>query len=282
MASQGKWVVQVTSGAVRYADASEHAADSSFEASLNALRERRKAMGVAGPLGMVTVAAVLAALVAKLPLWVAALLLILGGAATWFARARDFERRMAVVQYELDRNVTDAWARVVKAAKSLDACSGKWRLVPATIGGGLDRSGLQVRFSAPAFLQTNVQSFSLHFGGQVMHFFPDRVLVYEESNARAISYRQLRVVASTVQVPEDNTPPDDAKVVGRTWRHVDANGQRDANHPVNRELPLCEYGQLEFTGPGSLHETVQCSRIGAAHEFAHVLATLASLVPDSA
>ncbi|MBC5768081.1 hypothetical protein [Ramlibacter albus] len=276
-----KWVVQVNSGAVRYANGTQPG-DSSFQDSLKVLRDKRRALGLAKPVGVIAAMAVLAALALKWPLWIVGLMVVAGGAATWFAHEHDLARRTAVMQYELDRNVRDAYARLVTAAKAIAACNGLWQLVPATIGGGKERAGLSMHFSAPEFLVTNVDSFSIAWSGHTMHFFPDRVLVYEAANAHAISYRQLTAVCRTIQVAEENTPPDDAKVVGQKWRHANPDGTRDTNHPVNRELPLCEYGEIEFKATDGLHETLQCSRLGAAHEFAHALRTVASLVPDSA
>jgi hypothetical protein len=281
MAGPVRWEVQVQSGAVRYANA-DRPGDSSFSESLNALRERRRAFGFTRPLAAATVLAVAGAMAARLPLWVAALLALAGAAATYYARERDAERRTAVMKYELDRNVKDAYARLLAAGKALGACTAMWQLVPASIGGGTERSPLRMHFTAPPFLVTNVETFAIDWGSHTMHFFPDRVLLYEAANARAISYRQLQAECRTLQIADENTPPDDAKIVGRTWRHVGPDGQPDPNHPINRELPLVEYGEVAFTGPDGLRETLQCSRLGAAHEFANALRTQASLVPDSA
>lgn len=281
MAGPVKWVVQVNSGDVRYADGNQ-AGKLSFHDTLKTLREKRRAFGMARPVGAITAVAVLAAFALKWPLWLIALLAVTGAMATWLVHERDGARRMAIMLFEMDRNVKDAFGRLVKSGRLLAECSGRWHVVPATIGGGTDRSPLGIHFTAPPFLVTNVETFAIDWGGHTMHFFPDRVLVYEAANARAISYRQLQTKSRTVQIADENTPPDDAKVVGRTWRHALPDGKPDPNHPINRELPICEYGEVEFTGPDGLHEVVQFSRLGAAHEFTHALRTLASLVPDSA
>lgn len=281
MAGPVKWVVQVNSGDVRYADGNQ-SAQLSFQDTLKTLREKRRALGLAKPVGAIATIGVLAALSLQWPPWLTALVAASGGMATWLAHRRDRARRMAIMLYEMDRNVNDAFSRVVKSGRSLAGCSGRWHVVPAAIGGGTDRGTLGIHFSAPPFLVTNVETFAIDWGGHTMHFFPDRVLVYEAANARAISYRQLQVRSRTILVAEENTPPDDAKVVGRTWRHALPDGKPDPNHPINRELPLCEYGEIEFIGPEGLREVVQFSRLGAAHEFSKALRTLASLVPDSA
>jgi hypothetical protein len=281
MAGPVKWVVQVNSGDVRYADG-DQAGKLSFQDTLKTLREKRRAFGLARPVAAITAVGVLAALAIQWPIWLTALLAVTGGMATWLVHERDQAHRMAIMLYEMDRNVKDAFSRLVRSGRSLAECSGRWHVVPATIGGGTDRTALSMHFAAPPFLVTNVETFAFDWGGHTMHFFPDRVLVYEAANARAISYRQLKTLSRTIALADENTPPDDAKIVGRTWRHALPDGKPDPEHPINRELPLCEYGEIEFTGPDGLHEVVQFSRLGAAHEFTHALRTVASLVPDSA
>ncbi|NRQ32382.1 hypothetical protein HII36_11100 [Nonomuraea sp. NN258] len=85
-----------------------------------------------------------------------------------------------------------------------------------------------------------------------LYFCPDRILSRSRGGVWAERrYRELRVAHGTVRMIEDMTPPQDARIVGRTWEHVTVRGGPDRRFKSNRELPIVEYGELVITAGGA-------------------------------
>src|SRR5262249_54596000 len=62
--------------------------------------------------------------------------------------------------------------------------------------------------------------------------------------------------------------PSDAEIVGTTWRYVNKSGGPDRRFNGNSQLPICRYGELDFTSASGLNEKYECSQANAASTFA--------------
>lgn len=78
---------------------------------------------------------------------------------------------------------------------------------------------------------------------QTLHFFPDRLPVYDQGGVGAVAYRDLRLEPSQTNFIEDGGVPPDAVVVDYTWRYVNRKSGPDRRFNNNPRLPICQYGQ---------------------------------------
>ena len=65
--------------------------------------------------------------------------------------------------------------------------------------------------------------------------------------------------ANTTRFIESDTVPHDAKVVDRTWRFVNKNGDPDRRFNNNHEIPVCLYGELALGTETGLTEILHIS-----------------------
>ncbi|MXF24237.1 hypothetical protein FQ029_26695, partial [Escherichia coli] len=72
----------------------------------------------------------------------------------------------------------------------------------------------------PPFVKTNIETIAIKVGRQTLHFFPDRVLVFDPDGVGAVGYNQLFVNVADSRFIESEGVPGDAIVVGRTWKYV--------------------------------------------------------------
>lgn len=113
-----------------------------------------------------------------------------------------------------------------------------------------------------------------------MYFFPDRVLVYDKDGVGAVNYKDLRVkVDSTRFVEEPGSVPQDADVVGQTWRYVNKSGGPDRRFKDNSELPICLYEEIVLSSQTGLNEVLQLSRCGGGDDFAKAVSSLVKEMP---
>ena len=106
---------------------------------------------------------------------------------------------------------------------------------------------------------------------------PDRVLVFDTAGVGAISYDVLELEVTETQFVEEEAVPQDATVVGQTWKYVNKKGGPDRRFKDNREIPICAYEQLHFSSTTGLNEILQISRRGVAGGFRTALMSIREL-----
>ena len=153
------------------------------------------------------------------------------------------------------------WMSLNKNQKFWQAVS-ESRLDKKTSGGasrGVNRISAQAISKLPFFVETNVQPFGLELREQEVYFLPDKVLVVSKTNVGAISYSDVDMEFCTTRFVEMDPVPKDAKVVYQTWLKVNKNGTPDKRFKNNRQVPVCEYGQILVKSSTGLHIELMCS-----------------------
>jgi hypothetical protein len=104
---------------------------------------------------------------------------------------------------------------------------------------------------------------------------PDRVLVFDGRAVGAVGYDQLSVNIAPTKFIEEEVVPNDAEVVGSTWKYVNKKGGPDRLFKDNRELPILLYGEAHLTSQTGLNEMIQVSNAKAVEHFAAGVKALA-------
>lgn len=192
--------------------------------------------------------------------------------------------------YDFDPEIEEAYGRLHRCATSLAGCAGTWhieaegrvldRKYHAGASSIVRRKPTFIRKAEPPYLKTNIETIAIGVGRQTLHFFPDRVLVYDKNGVGAVNYQDLRIEVQPGRFIEDGSVPHDAKVVDRTWRYVNKSGGPDRRFKDNSELPICLYEQISLSSYSGLNEVVQVSRCGVAEDFAGVITMLGSKIPQ--
>lgn len=225
------------------------------------------------------------------PTWVTGAILLAGVALTLIAHSRDVLRKTTVVFYDLEAELEAAYERLHAAGGALAACASKWHVAAtgqvhdrryhAGAGQLVNRKATTIQRGAPPHhLKTNVETIAVGIGKQTLHFFPDRVLIYEPSGVGAVGYRQLRASWNTSRFVEAEALPSDAQVIDRTWRYVNKNGTPDRRFKGNTELPVCLYGEIAFSSDTGLNELIQLSKAVVIAEFVAAIEQLSRLTPE--
>jgi len=94
---------------------------------------------------------------------------------------------------------------------------------------------------------------SISVGRQTLHFFPDRILVFNRDGVGSIGYDALEVDVQETRFIETEGVPSDCKVVGQTWTYVNKKGGPDKRFKNNRELPIALYEQIAFQSTSGLN-----------------------------
>ncbi|UNW14337.1 hypothetical protein MP631_18590 [Xanthomonas phaseoli pv. phaseoli] len=131
--------------------------------------------------------------------------------------AKDQLRKSAVVLYDLDSSMEEALNRLYEGANHLASASAAWHVSSsarvhdskyhAGAGHVIARASTRFTYSPPPFVRTNVRTVAVNVGTQTLHFFPDRVLIYDKDGVGAVSYPELRVNVSATNFVEEGGVP---------------------------------------------------------------------------
>lgn len=223
------------------------------------------------------------------PTWLLSVLLVAGTVGTYVAHGRDALEKTVVLFYDFDSDMEAAYAQLHSAASQLANCAAAWhieasgkvhdRKYHAGASNLVRRKSTSIQKAEPPYVKTNIETIAVGVGRQSLHFFPDRVLVYDVNGVGAVGYPELRVDVSATRFIESDSVPRDAEVVDRTWKYVNKSGGPDRRFKDNKELPVCRYEEIALSSQSGLNEVLQLSRCGSGSDFAKAISLLGKTMP---
>jgi hypothetical protein len=263
--------------------------DSSSRELLNELN-RKRAKARLWPIVAIASAVVLGAGVSSnWPAWLLALSVLVGAAGVYAAHTRDALGKTVVLFYDFDPDMEAAYAQLHAAASQLANCAATWhieasgkvhdRKYHAGASDLVRRKSTSIRKAEPPYVKTNIETVAVGVGRQTLHFFPDRVLVYDQNGVGAIGYQELRIDVGATRFVENESVPRDAEVIDRTWKYVNRSGGPDKRFKDNKELPVCRYEKITLSSQSGLNEVLQLSRCGFGRSLADAISLLGKKLP---
>lgn len=252
--------------------------DSSSRELLDELSQKSKSVRLWPFALVVSSILILSGLFYAWPKWLLIPIAILSVVGIYAAYVRDLLSKTVVVFYEFDSDLEKHYESLHSAATALASASAIWhieasgrvrdRKYHAGASSLVRRKSTFVRRAMPPYVKTNVETVAIGVGQQVLHFFPDRVLIYDSKGVGAVSYQELIVQVNQTRFIEDASVPRDAKIVGRTWKYVNKSGRPDKRFKDNREIPICLYEEIALSSSTGLNELLNVSVCGVGAAFA--------------
>ncbi len=264
--------------------------DSSSRELLHELNQKQKTIRLWPIVAAASVVVLIVGSSLGWPNWLLILLLLAAIAGTYVAHSRDALAKTVVLFYAFDPDMESAYGQLHSCAGKLADCAAAWhieaegkvldRKYHAGASNLVRRKQTFVRKAEPPYVKTNIETIAIGVGRQTLHFFPDRVLVYDRNGVGAVGYQELRVSVGTTRFIESDSVPSDAKVVDKTWKYVNKSGGPDRRFKDNRELPVCLYEEISLSSHTGLNELLQISQCGFGESFAETIALLGKKIPN--
>jgi hypothetical protein len=264
-------------------------ADSSSQELLSELNQKRNKMRLWPIAATVSVLIFFAGLSSAWPNWLLLATLVAGLALTYVAFSHDTLAKTVVLFYDFDPEMEEAYGQLHSAAEKIAGCAAAWhieaqgdvydRKYHAGASSLVRRKKTFVRKAEPPYVKSNIETIAMGVGRQTLHFFPDRVLIYDSNGVGAVGYQELGINVRPSRFIENGALPRDAKVVDRTWKYVNKSGEADRRFKDNRELPICLYDEISLSSQTGLNEVLQISRCEIAGAFAEAISALARRIP---
>ncbi|MCC6300845.1 MAG: DUF4236 domain-containing protein [Anaerolineales bacterium] len=199
----------------------------------------------------------------------------------WGTNEQEKVARITTLQYNFDEDTKSAFLDLQKAFKELSKSVRIWRVTSrestwdwkrnAGASSLITRERIAVRISNPPFLQTQFKVYCFSLGSMELFFLPDQLFVFENGRYGAVSYDMLEVDTYPTWYREGYGPPNDSRILEYTWQYVRKDGGPDGRFSNNRQIPIVEYGQIEFSSPTGMNLHFQISNLELAQQFGHVL-----------
>ncbi|OVU19168.1 hypothetical protein BMD95_13450 [Klebsiella pneumoniae] len=170
--------------------------DSSSGELLKELNNKRKKLQIWPLVMCLSIALLLYGFSQAWPEWCLAIGFIVGVAISVFAYMYDQLRKTTVLFYDFDDQMMACYQQLHDSGAKLASCSKVWHIEAsgavydpkyhAGAGNLLRRKVTSVSKSKPPFVKTNIETIAINVGRQTLHFFPDRVLVYDREGVGAV------------------------------------------------------------------------------------------------
>ena len=175
-----------------------------------------------------------------------ALVLLLLALPGWaIGRWLDSWRRTAVVFYDLEEPLLQAYRAMIERFDALGDCRGKWQIAPGDPP-EIRRRPVLLDRALPEVLRSNVVPPVFHLSGKRVYLLPDAVLVESGKRIASLGYGELRLARYSATVTEEGALPGDGESAGAgRWR----------------------YDVMHLSGTGALDELIEFSRTGLVRAF---------------
>ncbi|MBV9504798.1 MAG: DUF4236 domain-containing protein [Acidobacteriia bacterium] len=194
---------------------------------------------------------------------------------------KNSETRMSRLFYELSEAEAQKYSIVQQALAHLAEAHQIWRVQAdsptwdwkrnAGASSLVRRVSSKVGPSNPPRVQTNVETVAIDLGRMRLYFMPDLILYWDHGTFGAISYDDFRVEQGSTRFIEEGHVPNDAAIVGKTWRYVRRDGGPDRRFNNNRQLPIAQYGTLALRSSLGLNIHLQVSSLDMSAAFTNCL-----------
>ena len=203
--------------------------------------------------------------------------LIAFATAAWIER----RRRTVVLMYDLDDAAAARFERLRQGLQAVAASDsvqgvklkvthGDWKR-HAGATEAIDFDSARFCAGTPPYVETNISMVSLQTQGKSLYFLPDRLLVRERRRFAAISYDRVVVETALRRFIWSGRLPNDAEVVGQSWRYVRRDGGPDRRFSNNRQLPVVRVAYLSLESGEGLRILLQVTRANPCIELASLL-----------
>lgn len=140
--------------------------------------------------------------------------------------------------------------------------------------GSVSMSKVSLRNGFPGKIHSNFDGSFFQFSDTIIYLLPDKIVIFGYGKLLEKSYPSIDIRTKTVRFHEETRVPNDAEVVGETWKYVTRGGGPDKRFKDNRKIPICRYEYL-YIELESLKKCILISKFGSGQEFGNQLLTYA-------
>lgn len=195
-------------------------------------------------------------------------------------RLEEWEENTKIkIEFNAGEHAQYVYGEVVKGFEALRQCSRIWDVTSES-----DVDQFRDRSTASRYLYRKPVKFDfvsndlIQFDGKAMRFknvngddiliYPGIALIPRADGVFAlVDLRELNITGGGTRFIESDAVPSDSEIVDYTWFKANKDGSPDRRFSSNYQIPICRYGELNFTSPNGINEQYQLSQSKPANYF---------------
>lgn len=195
----------------------------------------------------------------------------------------QFEKCLVNIDINIDQNIENQFNTLTNRYRELSTCSKIWDLISSS-----SQNSRIARSNADASVQRQLITFGsnhiniiqsrfrpLYFAnanGGDLYFYPGFIFYFENDLRFAlIDFRDLELTLTNLQFIEQEAVPADTTIIKQTWAKANLDGSPDRRFKNNFQIPVCQYGRIDFKTHGGLNESFMFSNYEKTRTFANSL-----------
>lgn len=179
---------------------------------------------------------------------------------TYAIYREDVKRKTTPLFYEFSDDYSEnKFNNSIASFSKLAKTKNLWRLKSkVTVGdwkrnagsnSALIRHHAQIGKHNPNLLKTNVEVWGIDAGSIKLYLLPDRFFIFQDGVYSAVSYSEVQTSLEELEYVEQESLPNDAAIIGQTWKYIRRDGGPDRRFNNNRQLPIVKYGMVAISSP---------------------------------
>lgn len=170
-------------------------------------------------------------------------------------------KQRITLHYDFDAEKAEEYERRVGAWQILAEGDKEWEV------NGTDRNECFIEKKTPEYIDTNVDVISIRLKDKSLIILPDRIFVIEKKHVRTECYEDVEIDTSSIEIVELGAVPEDTKIVGTTWKHLNSNGTPNRKYENNPQVPICKYGVVNIRSQYGTNVVIQVSNYQKSEDF---------------
>lgn len=201
----------------------------------------------------------------------------------------QYEESQANINIESDKEFQEQYLKVKDAYIDLSKANKIWDIVSERVTtetksaakSSIDRKEVHFTFDDIDFILSEHSAFHMeNADGDNLYIYSAFILQLNHSGAiTLIDLHDLHFRFHRQRfLEEKSTTPSDTQVIDYTWAKVNKDGSPDKRFVGNYQIPVVEYGALEFSTNSGLREVYYISNVQLAEKFANEFRKYLSLL----
>lgn len=196
----------------------------------------------------------------------------------------EYENFKLDVEMNLDPSMQNDYLIMKKAFENLTNIDTIWDVTSASevnraatrsaAGTAVTRSRVSFSKGALDYIATPFEALKFHnANGGDIYLYPGFMVMTgrTDTDFALIDFRDLEIEHNGVKFLETDRIPKDTKIIDKTWKYVNKNGQPDRRFKENPEIPIVHYHEMTLKTSKGLYESYSFSNPEVADKFCTAL-----------
>jgi hypothetical protein len=191
------------------------------------------------------------------------------------------------IEIDIDENLQSKYENLKNSFVNLSSCAKIWDKTASVVNNNnrsaannsVTRTATQIGTQKIDFINASFDA--LHFrnqNGSDIYIYPAFAVLFDDkNNFGMVDLTELKLLFKRTSFLEEEQIPSDTKIIGETWAKVNKNGTPDKRFKDNYQIPIVEYGELEFKSNTGINEVFMFSDPTKANNFAETYKTYVTL-----